>query len=196
MIACITGTLSHADERFIVINVGGIGYKVRITAETLATLRKDPDAPVSLWTHLAVREDALDLYGFETQDELELFELLISVSGIGPKSALGILNVAPGHHLRDAIIDGDTATLTKVSGIGAKGAQKIILELRDKLGDLEIANPKKKSGSSLRDEQDAIEALSALGYSERDARKALKSVSSDVVGTPARIKAALKHLSA
>lgn len=190
MISHLSGTLLHANERYTVIDVGGVGYKVRVTIDTLEFLKKSADKKVSLWTHLAVREDALDLYGFRNQEELEFFELLISVSGIGPKSALGILSVAPMNHLREAITQGDTATLTKVPGIGAKGAQKIILELRDKLGGIEGFS----TSSTLRDEHDAIEALRALGYSERDAREALKHIPEEIKGTTARIKEALKHL--
>lgn len=190
MISHLSGTLLHASERFIVIDVSGVGYKVRVTLDTLQKLRSNSDKKVSLWTHLVVREDVLDLYGFQNEHELDFFELLIGVSGIGPKSALGILNVAPIEHLREAISNGDTGTLTKVSGIGSKGAQKIILELRDKLGGYGEATPH----GALRDEHDAIDALCALGYSEREAREALKGVSPDTKGTSARIKEALKHL--
>lgn len=190
MISHLSGTLMHASERFIVIDVSGIGYKVRVTLDTLQKLRGSADKKVSLWTHLIVREDVLDLYGFQNEHEMDFFEMLISVSGIGPKSALGILNVAPIEHLKEAISNGDTATLTKVSGIGSKGAQKIILELRDKLGGHGEATPK----GALRDEHDAIEALCALGYSEREAREALKGVSPETKGTSARIKEALKNL--
>ena len=137
-----------------------------------------------------VREDALDLYGFQNQTELEFFEMLISVSGIGPKGALGILNVAPVDHLKEAIAMGDTAALTKVSGIGSKSAQKIILELRDKLG----GHESETGGTMLGDERDAIEGLVALGYAERSAREALKKVPPEIKGTGARIKGALKQL--
>ena len=194
MIAHLEGTLFFASDRFIVIAVGGVGYKVRVTLDTLRTLRAQTDKEisqsVSLWTHTVVREDVLDLYGFQNQSELEFFEMLISVSGIGPKSALGILNIAPVDHLKQAIAQGDASALTKVSGIGSKSAQKIVLELRDKLGGRgdELAH------GALREEHDAIEGLVALGYAERDAREALKGVSVEIKGTSARIKHALKHL--
>lgn len=190
MITHLSGALLASNERFIVVDVGGVGYKIRVTLDTLHALRKNQEQKVSLWTHLVVREDALDLYGFRTEQEMEFFELLISVSGIGPKSALGILNVAPLEHLREAIVQGDTGTLTKVSGIGSKGAQKIILELRDKLGGYEVSG----GVGSLKSEHDAIEALCALGYSEREAREALKAISPDTQGTSARVKEALKRL--
>ena len=190
MIAHLSGTVLFAGDRFVVIETSGVGYKVRVATDTLQALRKIADKKASLWIYTSVREDALDLYGFQNQTELEFFEMLISVSGIGPKGALGILNVAPVDHLKEAIAMGDTAALTKVSGIGSKSAQKIILELRDKLGGHES-----ETGSTmLGDERDAIEGLVALGYAERSAREALKKVSADIKGTGARIKNALKQL--
>ncbi|HBH71755.1 MAG: Holliday junction ATP-dependent DNA helicase RuvA [Parcubacteria group bacterium GW2011_GWC1_42_11] len=190
MIAHLSGTILFAGDRYVVIETNGVGYKVRLAVDTLQTLRKNTGENTSLWIHTAVREDALDLYGFQNQVELEFFEMLISVSGIGPKGALGILNVAPVDHLKEAIAMGDTGALTKVSGIGSKSAQKIILELRDKLGWQES----EAGGTMLGDERDAIEGLVALGYAERSAREALKKVPSDTKGTGARIKEALKLL--
>ncbi|TAN36527.1 Holliday junction branch migration protein RuvA [Patescibacteria group bacterium] len=190
MIAHLSGTILFVGDRYVVIETSGVGYKVRLAVDTLQTLKKNVGENTSLWIHTAVREDALDLYGFQNQVELEFFEMLISVSGIGPKGALGILNVAPVDHLKEAISMGDTGALTKVSGIGLKSAQKIILELRDKLGWQES----EASGTMLGDERDAIEGLVALGYAERSAREALKKVPSDTKGTGARIKEALKLL--
>ena len=190
MIAHLSGTLLFAGDRFIVIETNGVGYKVRVALDTLHTIRKNADKKVALWIHTSVREDALDLYGFENQSELEFFEMLISVSGIGPKSALGILNVAPVDHLKEAIAMGDASALTKVSGIGSKSAQKIILELHDKLG----GDINEKGSTMLGEERDAIEGLVALGYGEREAREAMKSVSAETKGTSARIKEALKKL--
>ncbi|MEK7568886.1 MAG: Holliday junction branch migration protein RuvA [Patescibacteria group bacterium] len=190
MIAHLSGTLLFASDRFIVIDVAGVGYKVRVTLDTLRMLRGKTAKEVSLWIHTIVREDTLDLYGFEHQAELDFFEMLISVSGIGPKSALGILNVAPVDHLKEAITAGDASALTKVSGIGSKSAQKIILELRDKLG----GDINETGGTVLGEERDAIEGLVALGYAERQAREALKNVPAETKGTSARIKDALKQL--
>lgn len=190
MIAHLSGILLFASDRFVVIDAGGVGYKVRTTLDTLRALRSKSNDNVSIWIHTVVREDALDLYGFEKQAELEFFEMLISVSGIGPKSALGILNIAPIDHLKEAIAMGDAGALTKVSGIGSKSAQKIILELRDKLG----GHESETGGTMLGEERDAIEGLVALGYGEREAREALKSVPVEIKGTSARIKHALKEL--
>lgn len=190
MIAHLSGTILFAGDRFAVIETAGVGYKVRVTVDTLHALRKSADKKVSLWIHTSVREDAIDLYGFQNQTELNFFEMLISVSGIGPKSALGILNIAPVDHLKEAIAMGDVGALTKVSGIGSKSAQKIILELRDKLG----GHENETGGTMLGEERDAIEGLVALGYAERVAREALKSVPAETKGTSARIKHALKNL--
>jgi len=190
MIAHLSGAIFFVGDRFVILETGGVGYKVRVTLDTLQTLRKSTDKKASLWIYTVVREDALDLYGFENQATLDFFEMLISVSGIGPKGALGILNVAPVDHLKEAIAMGDIGALTKVSGIGSKSAQKIILELQDKLGGHES-----ETGSTLLgDERDAIEGLVALGYAERSAREALKKISTETKGTGARIKEALKLL--
>lgn len=190
MIAHLSGTIFFVGDKYAIIETAGVGYKVRVSADTLLVLRKSTDKKASLWIYTVVREDTLDLYGFENQTALDFFEMLISVSGIGPKGALGILNVAPVDHLKEAIAMGDTGSLTKVSGIGSKSAQKIILELRDKIG----GHESETGGTMLGDERDAIEGLVALGYTERAAREALKKVSLDVRGTGARIKDALKQL--
>jgi len=190
MIAHLYGTIIFAGDRYVILETGGVGYKVRVTVDTLQAIKKNDDKKASLWIYTVVREDALDLYGFQNQTELEFFEMLISVSGIGPKGALGILNVAPVEHLKEAVAMGDTGALTKVSGIGSKSAQKIILELRDKLDGHESIT----GSTMLGDERDAIEGLVALGYAERNARDALKKVSTEIKGTSARIKSALKQL--
>jgi Holliday junction DNA helicase RuvA len=133
-----------------------------------------------------VREDALDLYGFLNREELEFFEMLINVSGIGPRSALAILGIASIETLRKAIGTGDTSYLTKISGIGRKTAEKIVIELRDKMG-------KELGGGSLQVELDALEALKSLGYSQNEARETLKKVSPNT-NTNTKIKEALKIL--
>lgn len=189
MISQLTGTIAHKDARFIVLNTGGVGYKVAVTAETLAKLPKNNEAAVSLWTHLAVREGALDLYGFITRDELSFFELLNTISGIGPKTALGILNAANPEIIRQAVGSGETSHLTKISGIGKKVAEKIVLELKDKIGAVTG-----DATTSMKDESDTLEALKALGYSEREGRETLKKIPKDLVGPSDKIKYALKVL--
>jgi Holliday junction DNA helicase RuvA len=139
---------------------------------------------------MAVRENSLDLYGFVTTEEMDFFTLLLDVSGIGPKSALSILIVAPLDTLKKAIATGDTSYLNKVSGIGKKTAEKIVIELRDKLH----AFKHEGSASELRGESDVVEALKSLGYSQNEARDVLKQVPATIEGTNARIKEALKIL--
>lgn len=187
MIGTLKGTVQHKDLHSLIIDVGGVGYKVSVTTDT--ALDALPSEPVFLWTHLAVRENALDLYGFSNKETLDIFELLICISGIGPKTALGILNVASPTTLRQAVAEGDTSYLTRVSGIGRKNAEKIVLELRDKL-----VTTAEDTGLNLRAEGDALEALVSLGYSERDSRDALKKVAKEVVNTSDRVKQALKLL--
>ncbi|MEK7596590.1 MAG: Holliday junction branch migration protein RuvA [Patescibacteria group bacterium] len=189
MIAHMRGTVLDKAERSAVIAVGGLGYKVFATTVTMEKLREGKEA--SLWTHLAVREDSQTLYGFLDRDELHFFELLISISGIGPKTALGILNVSSVSNIRKAVSTGDTSHLTKVSGIGRKMADKIVLELKGKFG-MESADA--ADGASLRDEIDALEALEALGYGHREAREALKAVEKSITDTGERVKKALKLL--
>lgn len=190
MIASLQGVVRHKDLNSLVVEVGGVGYKVAVPTEV--ALDALPSEPVFLWTHLSVRETALDLFGFGDRESLETFELLITISGIGPKTALGILNVASPATLRQAVGSGDTSYLTRVSGIGKKNAEKIVLELKDKLTMKEGEHSLGEGRA--REEGDALEALVALGYSERDAREALKKVGKEVKGASERVKAALKLL--
>jgi Holliday junction DNA helicase RuvA len=192
MISSLSGQVRHKDLHHLVIDVNGVGYRVAVPSEV--ALDAAPSSPIFLWTHLAVRENSLDLYGFAEKEVLEIFELLITISGIGPKTALGILNVASPATLRQAVASSDTSHLTRVSGIGRKNAEKIVLELKDKLKVTE--EDASTSSAQARSEGDALEALVSLGYSERDARDALKKVPKDVEGAPERVRAALKNLNA
>lgn len=188
MITHLRGTVIDTGERHIVLEVGGVGYKVFSTMEVcLKAKQAKGDFPI--WTHHVVREDASDLYGFGSKDDLAFFELLISISGIGPKSALGVMNVSPVVMLKQAIAASDTSHLTKVSGIGKKLAEKIILELKDKVG----VSDEEQAGN-LKGEIDVLEALKAIGYDHNDAREALKQIPASVVGTKERIRHALKTL--
>lgn len=187
MIAHITGTILDINERFVIVETNSIGYKVFVSADTLASLHVGAQA--SLFTYLAVREDAMDLYGFISADQQFFFEMLLSVSGIGPKSALSILSITSIDTLKKAIATGDISYLTKVSGIGRKTAEKIVIELRDKL-----AAHKDDAGTNLSGEHDALEALKSIGYSQNEARDALKDIDPSITDTNARIKAALKVL--
>ena len=184
MIGSLRGKITFKSEKFILIETGGVGYKVNISPDTLTKVPQNSE--VSLFIHTHIREDMFDLYGFLDRQELEFFEMLINVSGIGPKGALSILGIASLETLKKAISTGDISYLTKSSGIGKKTAEKIVIELRDKLG-------KDTSSQSLQGELDALEALKSLGYSQNEARDALKKVSPDL-DTNAKIREALKSL--
>ena len=189
MIAHIDGEILHKSDKFLVVDTGGVGYKVWTTLDTTSALAIGDKC--SLWTYTAVRENSIDLYGFTSMEEMSFFELLLDVSGIGPKSALSIIAVASVDTLKRAIATGDTSYLNKVSGIGKKTAEKIVIELRDKLH-----AHKGEDGvpSSLRGESDIVEALKSLGYSQSEARDALKQIPASIEGTNARIKEALRVL--
>lgn len=189
MISYLEGKILEREDKFFTINVGGVGYKVFSHA---GVLEKIPEIGenASIWTHLYVREDALEMYGFLDREEMDFFETLISISGIGPKSALGILEVAPVVSLKQAIVSEDETFFTKVSGVGKKTAQRLILELKTKLS--KKFTPEKGSDSEQMGE--ALEALVSLGYNQRDARKYLQEIPKDVKGVEAKVKAALKLL--
>jgi len=188
MIARVTGQIILRGDKFLVLENNGIGYKIFVTADELrSSVGKNI---LTLWTRHHIREDANELYGFSEMENLNFFELLVQISGIGPKSALGILSVAPIETLSQAIRTGDNSYLTKVSGIGRKTADKIILELRDKIESLFGES----NSSSFKEERDTIEALKSLGYPLRDARDALRAVPEGTISTNDKIKEALKIL--
>ena len=184
MIGHIEGTVRAVRVGFVIVSAGGVGYKIAATRETLSRLKPDRDA--SLWTHLAVRENALDLYGFQNEEELRFFELLLTVSGIGPKSALAVIDIARVETLRSAIAAGNATYLTKVSGIGKKTAGKIVVELKDRIeADTEVSH-------ALSGDEEALEALRTLGYSAQEAREVLRKVPRAVEGGSARLREALR----
>lgn len=187
MISHLAGTVTYANGSFAIIDVSGVGYKVHATAQTLAVIHIGEK--LTLWTYLAVRESALDLYGFLEYEELGFFEKLLLVSGIGPKSALAIMGLAPVATLSSAILSRDPAYLTKISGIGKKTAQKIILELHDKLTNIGAFSPRIAQGDT-----DILLALESLGYSSPSAREAVQKLPDTIQGTNDRLKEALKLL--
>ena len=188
MIAYLKGVIIDKTTKFFVIQTGGVGYQVFASTNVLA-LPKGVGEEIALWTYLAVRENAMDLYGFETIDEKNFFELLLDVSGIGPKSALSVLSVAPIETLKKAIGSGDMSYLTKVSGIGRKTAEKIVVELRDKLASLGHTD----EAGVLRGDADVIAALETLGYAGHEIRNVLKEIDQSL-STNEKIKEALKML--
>jgi len=194
MISKLTGTLDSHDDKKLIIDVHGVGYRVYATSDTLHSITHltGTDTPLSLHIHSVIREDAFDLYGFAALEDLALFELLISVSGIGPKTALGVLSMVSSNNLRRAIQEENVSSLTKVAGIGKKIAEKIILELKDKINSLDHIETTTDTAPSAH--ADAIEALSALGYSPQDARDALKKIDPALTTTASKVRAALKVL--
>ncbi len=193
MIGKLTGRFDgQTAEGFVLIDVGGVGYIVRTPLLALETVRNSAGGDISLFIHTAVRDDAIDLYGFPTETELSFFKQLMSVSGIGPKTAIGILNVADVTSLRKHIAAGDAPTLIKVFGIGKKSAERIVVELRDKVGaEMELSGT---PISEHEDNADVIEALIALGYRTDEARRAVKDIKPSVQGTRDRVSAALQYL--
>ncbi|MBI2122448.1 MAG: Holliday junction branch migration protein RuvA [Candidatus Sungbacteria bacterium] len=190
MISFLEGTIEFKGAKFVIVKTdGGVGYKVFLSEETMHKI-PEKNEKIKLWTHLQVREDALELYGFLNFAELDLFQTLNSISGIGPKSALGVLNIAPVDTIKKAIAAGDTSYLTRVSGIGKKTAEKIVLELRDKMAGKGIG----VEAPELKEEADALEALISLGYSQREAREALQALPREIASAEKRVKEALKKL--
>lgn len=201
MYSYIKGILTDVEENLVVLEAGGIGYNIYTTAQTFDYLPSVGEE-LKLYTYLNVREDAMLLYGFLTKDDLKVFKLLLGVSGIGPKGALAILGVMSTDDLRFAVLADDAKAIAKAPGIGAKTAQRLILELKDKLSleeafEQKLANEvTKKAPNQLTGiKNDAVQALVALGYSSSDALKTVNTVEitedSDVEDV---LKAALKNM--
>jgi len=196
MIAQLQGKISFLQKNSFVIQCSGVGYTVRALQRLLSGVALGDT--LTIWTHLAVREDALDLYGFSEREEIDFFQMLITVPGIGPKSAMAIIDLAPVKNIIGAVVAEDAEYLTTVSGIGKKSATKMILELKDKLGDLY----EEEEGENLGEDASALEALKALGYGTGESRNALHRVKElwregDRMGKNGineKVKAALKLL--
>lgn len=189
MISYLKGKVIFKTENFIIVLVGNVGYKVF----TMSDFCKIDDE-LELFTYLNVREDALTLYGFLDYKELELFEHLISISGIGPKAGLGILSLADPATIKVAIAKGDSDILTRVSGIGKKTAERVVLELRNKFSDLENDDILQEKSKEINDQTDVIEALISLGYSSAQSKKALSNIPEEIKDVSERIRMSLKEL--
>lgn len=204
MIAYMKGKIADISEDNLVLEVNGIGYNIRISSGT-AGLLPGIGEKVKIYTYTYVREDAFLLYGFLTKDDLEIFRRLITVNGIGPKGGLAILSVMTADDLRFAILSGDSKAIAKAPGIGKKTAERVILDLRDKVS-IEESFVNKEAGvqgSALLAEHEgtnvarneAVEALTALGYSPSEALKAVKKVEiAEGMDTEAVLKLALKNI--
>jgi len=186
MIAYLSGKIKAVNESFVIVNTNGVGYKVFLAEKLLSGIAEGDEK--EFFTHTYLREDAQELYGFEEFEELQLFEMLLSVSGVGPKAGLAILGQGETDEIRTAIGRGDSSIFTKVSGIGSKTAERIILDLQSKIDKAMTAGSRKPVGSSA----DAVAALRNLGYSESEARDLLRNVDS-ALKVEDQIKAALKN---
>lgn len=199
MIAFIKGTVADILEDSVIIENQGMGYRIF----TPATVQQQLDIGniITLHTYLNVREDAMQLYGFLTKDDLHVYKLLITVNGIGPKAGLAILSVMTGNDLRYAVMSGDSKAISKAPGVGLKTAQKVILELKDKLHiedvfeNPEAADITTVSGGRTDIINEAVMALAALGYSQTDAMKAVRKCEiTDTTTVEDLLKLALKHM--
>lgn len=179
MIRHIGGKVLSIGPTSAVVEVVGFGIEVRMSAPELLT----PGETASLATHLTLKQDGLELYGFPTESDRDFFEQILSVSGIGPKTALSVLRRSTRESLEGAIGKRDITYLTKVVGLGKKSAEKMLLELADKVGAVAHSDA----------DGDVFDTLLALGYSEREARKALQSIPAEIVGKELRLKAALSN---
>ena len=199
MIAFVKGKIEDLSEENVVVDVGGVGINVKISAGTF-NLLPGMGGEVKLYTYTSVREDAFNLFGFLTRDELELFKKLITVNGIGPKGGLSILSVMSADELRFAIVSGDGAAIAKAPGVGKKTAERVILDLRDKISleDTLIHKEIQASGTGRGDSHavnEAVEALTALGYSATDALQAVRKVPADEnTDVETLLKLALKNM--
>ena len=198
MIAFVSGIVEMKLNGYIVIDVGGVGYKV-FMSETAIDSLTDIGDKVKVYTHHHVRDDDLSLYGFLTMEELNMFELLISVSGVGAKSALSILaNVEPSTFAL-AVITNDTSKLVKIPGVGAKTAARIVLELKDKLKNQDMVVKKenivKRTKVNSEELDEAITALQVLGYNRRNIEKAFEKIELNDMKSEDMIKQGLKYLS-
>ncbi len=196
MISYLEGTVKHKGLNYlIVLTSSGVGYKVYVPLDILthippSSAEASAKADIHLFIHTHVKEDALDLYGFPTQEDLALFELFLGVSGVGPKTALSIFGNGKISKIKEAIVKGDVSFFTSVPRLGTKNAQKIIIELRPKLGSLGLLDLTGESGET----KEIVDALKSFGFSVFEAKEALKSLK-DLEGTTSdKIRQALKYL--
>lgn len=190
MLAYLQGKIINKIKASLVVLVNNVGYKVNVPTDIL--LSSEIGQQIELHIHHVIREDASDLYGFASVDDLEMFDLLLGVSGVGPKSALGVLSAVNVDDLKTAIACEDASSLIKVSGIGKKTAERVVLELKGKVNAIEIKS-NKAGAAATNINSDEIDALVALGYSMNEAREALKRVDASVTDSRERIRLALRN---
>ena len=189
MIGSLHGVVELFDGNSVLINVHGVGYRVH--APQTFREKYHLDQEVSVYTYTHVREDALDLFGFETLEELKLFEALIGVSGIGPKTAIGVFGIGTKDQIIGAIQKADVDFFTGVPRLGKKNAQKLIIELKGKLGSLEELD---LTGEKALVDTDVLAALKGFGFSQKEAEEAIRAIGSGEMNSAQKIKLALKYL--
>ena len=192
MIGFISGKIIHIGGNNILIDIGNLGYIVFVDTGILSRYFKGD--MISLHTYQHVREDVLALYGFEKSEHVEFFKKLITVKGVGPKSALSILSVVSADDLINAIACQDSVILTQVSGIGKKTAERIILELKNKVDSLLLKSDKQNKGKTLSEKNEVIEALIALGYPLHKARELVEKIPLDITGLSDQLTYVLKNV--
>lgn len=195
MISYIIGVVDSIESDRVIVEHNEMGYNIFMPNASLE--RIGVGEKLKIYTYFSVREDAMQLYGFLTKDELELFKKLIAVSGVGPKGGLAIISACPGNSLQMAIISGDAKAISKAQGIGAKTAQRIIIELKDKIDIEDMISVKGTEKATVNStvQSDAIEALLVLGYSRTDAFNAVKKVEiSENMDVEFVLKSALKNI--
>jgi Holliday junction DNA helicase RuvA len=191
MIASLRGTLVTLGRGYIVVDVGGVGFQAFVP-KTMIESGLEPGQEIHLFTHLHVRENELTLYGFSSEEELGLFRLLQTVSGVGPKAALSILSALPPDRLQQALAQEDEVTLARVPGIGAKTAKKLVFDLKDKVAaEMPSALPRPALTSA---DADLIAALTGLGFSLAEAQEAMRSVPHEPLPFEERVRLALLNL--
>lgn len=191
MIASLQGMIDAVGTDSLIINVNGVGYKVGVPTGVLSDMGM-VGREVKLYTHMHVREDEMSLFGFGSIDELRLFETLITVSGLGPKTAMGMLSAMSADQLAMAIASGSTDILTTIPGIGKKTADRLILELKDKVGGVLISTP---AGKAAQENADVVAALVSLGYSVTEATRAVATLpSGHKLNLEEKVKLALQYL--
>ncbi len=196
MFAYIKGSLEQKSNNYVVIDVGGIGYKIFMATKAIEALGEIGEI-VKVHTHYYVREDNISLYGFNTNEELRMFELLLQVSGIGAKSAIAMLSEISPSSFALAVISDDISQLVKIPGIGKKTAARIVLELKDKLKTEEAITKTEEVKLSITNEEEtseAIAALQVLGYTKREIEKALENIDTKNLQLEEIIKQGLKNL--
>jgi len=189
MIGMLRGNVAFKNLSSIILDVSGVGYKVFVPSNVVATVGLTDELTIYTYTH--VRDDLLELYGFTKSEDLKLFEMLISVSGVGCKSALGVFSIGPRSDIVKAVVTGDVGFFTAVPRLGKKNGQKIIIELKNKLGGVEDLD---LSYTENNQQMDAVTALESFGFSRQEAGQAVQAVSKEEMKTEVMVKLALKYL--